>query len=517
MAKEGTKAPTHSPTLFLILGNQLFDPAQYFPDLKANGVNVVWMAEERSLATHFRYHQQKIGFFFAAMREYREELSATLKNKKIPLVYHEFSTQQTESFEALLKQSCTEFAIKRVVTFEIEDRFFEKRLQEFCLSAGLQLEFLPSPMFLTSREAFREYLTQVKKPFMKTFYERRRRALKILVDSHGSPVGGQWSFDDENRKKLPASVTIPKLIPPSHSQLAQATLKQVHEDFSDHLGDARDLWVSVTRKGAKEEFRAFLRQRLKNFGDYEDALSERGEVLFHSVLTPALNCGLLTPQEVLDETLHFASEHEIPLNSLEGFVRQIMGWREFIRGVYQNFDDRQSRENFWGHHRKLPDTWYTGKTGIPPLDQAIQKVNRLAWNHHIERLMVVGSLMLLSEIEPREAHRWFMELYLDSSDWVMGPNVYGMALFSDGGIFATKPYICGSNYYLKMSDGLKKGPWCDTVDGLYWSFIDRNRKFFSANPRLSMMVKTLDKIAPERKKKIFSLAEQFRETGRCAV
>lgn len=198
------------------------------------------------------------------------------------------------------------------------------------------------------------------------------------------------------------------------------------------------------------------------------------------------------------------------MNSLEGFIRQVIGWREFIRGIYQTYSEKQDATNFWGHQRKLKDCWYQGNTGIEPLDDVIHKTQKYAYAHHIERLMVVGSLMLLLQVHPHEAHHWFMEMFIDSSDWVMGPNVYGMALFSDGGIFATKPYFCGSNYYRKMGP-YKGGDWQDGIDGLYWGFIDRNRPFFLKNPRMSMMVKTFDKMDPAKKKKILAAAEVLRE------
>jgi deoxyribodipyrimidine photolyase-related protein len=224
-----------------------------------------------------------------------------------------------------------------------------------------------------------------------------------------------------------------------------------------------------------------------------------------------LNSGLLTPEQVVRETLSFAKTHEVPLASLEGFLRQIIGWREFIRGIYQNFSDQQENSNFFQHKKKLSDDWYKGTTGIAPLDHAIKKVLKYGYNHHIERLMVIGSLMLLLEVDPKEAHRWFMEMYIDSSDWVMGPNVFGMALFSDGGIFATKPYFCGSNYYRKMGGYKANETWCDAVDGLYWGFIDKHQSFFRKNPRLSMMVRTLEKMDPAKRKRLSKSAEELKK------
>ena len=200
----------------------------------------------------------------------------------------------------------------------------------------------------------------------------------------------------------------------------------------------------------------------------------------------------------------------IPIASLEGFLRQVIGWREFVRGIDRVFGERQASGNFWGHHRCLAPCWNDGNTGLPPLDAAIERLNRLGYNHHIERLMVISNLMLLCEIDPLAVHGWFMERYLDSYEWVMGPNVYGMGQMSDGGIFATKPYICGSNYILKMGD-YKRGAWCEIWDGLYWRFIERHRAFFQANPRLSMMVHLLERQDPLRRQGLNAAAEQFLE------
>ena len=250
----------------------------------------------------------------------------------------------------------------------------------------------------------------------------------------------------------------------------------------------------------------FIDSRLQEFGPYEDAMSTRSATVFHSLLSPVMNLGLVTPAEIIERVLERAED--APLQSLEGFVRQVIGWREFIRGVYREYSEKQETSNFWDHQREFTAAWYEGTTGIPPLDDTIRTAQRLGWTHHIPRLMVAANLMTLCEIRPAAAHRWFMEMYVDSSEWVMGPNVYGMGLFSDGGIFATKPYICGSNYLLKMSD-YRKGPWCDIVDGLYWRFIDRHREFFAGNPRLALMPRALDRLKAERRELIFEAAENF--------
>ena len=190
---------------------------------------------------------------------------------------------------------------------------------------------------------------------------------------------------------------------------------------------------------------------------------------------------------------NFHKKNDIRLNSLEGYIRQVIGWREFMRGVYQNYSSEMESKNFFNHNRKMKDCWYVGNTGLPPLDHAINNATTYGWSHHIERLMILSNIMNLCEIKPHEIYNWFMEMFVDSSDWVMSPNVYGMGLFSDGGIFSTKPYICGSSYFMKMMN-FKKGEWNDIMDGLYWRFINKNRKFFEKNYRLNMMVKIYDKM-----------------------
>ncbi|MFN9068344.1 MAG: FAD-binding domain-containing protein, partial [Bdellovibrionales bacterium] len=307
----------------------------------------------------------------------------------------------------------------------------------------------------------------------------------------------------------PKTVKIPSLMKFTPNENLKDVLTLVEKEFSDHSGQLKEFWLPTTRAQAHKFLNEFVTDRLENFGPYEDALTERSDFVFHSGISPMLNVGLLTPDEVVKKVLQIGQELKIPMASLEGFIRQVIGWREFIRGIYQNFSEQQSKLNFFNHKKKLKDCWYEGTTGIPPLDQSIHKVQRLAYNHHIERLMVIGNLMTLLEIEPREAHRWFMEMYVDSSDWVMGPNVYGMALFSDGGIFATKPYICGSNFYRKMGS-FPKGDWCDEVDGLYWEFIDKNRSFLSKNPRTMMMVKILDRMDKTRRKDLSLAASKIR-------
>lgn len=484
--------------MLVILGNQLF-PLEYLPPADSTQI---FMAEDVGLCTYEKHHQQKIVLFLAAMRAYADALRAA----GYDVHYLELDTADSRPYEAKLAAALEVAVVTDLQHFEIEDKAMEQRLVAFATEQELVRKELPTPMFTCSREDFSNDLAGKSRPLMADFYKRQRRRLGILVDENGEPHGGRWSFDADNRKRLPRKVVPPEIPWPDRDGHVPDVIEIVEHAFSDHPGSASDFRWPTTRKQALRWLDDFIETRLAEFGPYEDAMTSRSDTVFHSLLSPYLNLGLLTPDEVIRKVE--ARAGDVALQSLEGFVRQVIGWREFIRGVYREFGETQEASNFWSHDRQLTDAWYDGSTGIPPLDETIRTAQRLGWTHHIPRLMVLGNMMTLCEIRPQSAHRWFMEMFIDSSEWVMGANVYGMGLFSDGGIFATKPYICGSNYLLKMSD-YSKGPWCDTADGLYWRFINKHRDFFTGNPRLAFMPRALDRLDSDRRKRIFDAAETF--------
>tara|TARA_A100001015_G_scaffold120675_1_gene133783 strand:- start:1351 stop:2823 length:1473 start_codon:yes stop_codon:yes gene_type:complete len=481
----------------VILGNQLFYPFNHL-----NVKTPIIMIEHYDLCAYFKFHKIKITFFFSAMRHYRDELMKAGYN----VTYYEFNKKEKKSYFELLYSLMP--AVKTINIIEIIDHQVANKFNYFCKSKNLGLNITNSPMFLNDQTIFSDYLNTVKKPFMKTFYERSRINLKILVEDDLKPIGGKWSFDAENRKKCPLTVQIPKRQLASKTTHVNEVIKLVNQEFPDHPGNASDSWLPVTRRAALLWWDNFKVNYFEQFGDYEDAIDNRDPFLFHSTISPLLNIGLLTPKEIIEDAVQLLER--VPMNSLEGFIRQIMGWREFIRGIYDHYDDDQQSLNFFNLKRKLNNVWYEGNSGHLPLDDAIKTTIKFGYNHHIERLMIIGSTMLCCDIHPQEAYRWFMEMYVDGADWVMGPNVFGMSQFSDGGIFATKPYICGSNYIRKMSH-YGKGDWCDIADGLYWRFIDQHQEFFLKNPRMSMVSRTLGKMAAEKKSRLFKAANQFIE------
>jgi deoxyribodipyrimidine photolyase-related protein len=359
-------------------------------------------------------------------------------------------------------------------------------------------------MFSCTREHFQSYLSEQKKPFMKTFYERQRRSLNVLMDK-GGPKGGKFSFDDENRKKLPKKIELPKKPSETNTEHVSAIKKLISDHFSDHPGETEEFVWPVTRQMALYNLNNFVDERLEDFGSYQDAMTTRVPFVFHSLISTSLNMGLITPDDVIERV---QKKSATPINSMEGFIRQVIGWREFVRGIYHNYSEKMETQNHWNHRRKGKASLYSGESGIVPLDSAINKASQYGYCHHIERLMILANFFNLCEIEPKEVYEWFMAMFVDSAEWVMQANVYGMGLMSDGGIFATKPYISGSNYIRKMSD-YKTGDWCEVWDGLYWRFIDRNKDKLKSNYRMAMMLKMLDKMDSEKKSRLFEKAEIF--------
>jgi len=488
--------------LFFILGNQLF-PSKYLDRFKKD--HLFFMAEDYELCTYEKHHKQKILLFLSSMRSHAE----SLKKDKFKLEYIKIEDKEfKDDYLKKLKKVIISKKIKEISSFEIEDKFFEKKINQFIKKEKLKWNIIQTPMFLNSREEFKQYLSKSKKPFMATFYKDVRKKSGILMGSDGNPMGGKWSFDEDNRNKLPKNISIPKFPKINETNHTKKLKPIIEKLFKYHPGTTDNFWHATEYNDVIKLLNFFIKEKSNLFGDYEDAVDQKDNILFHSALSPYINLGLITPELIIKKVLDFHKSKKIKLNSLEGYMRQVIGWREFMRGIYQSYSNEMETRNFFNQNKKMKKSWYDGTTGLPPLDYAIKNALNHGWSHHIERLMILSNIMNLCEIKPNVVYKWFMEMFVDSSDWVMVPNVYGMGLFSDGGIFATKPYICGSSYFMKMMD-FKKGDWCNIMDGLYWRFIDRNRKFFLKNPRLSMMVRIFDKMKTDRKKLILPAAEKF--------
>ena len=490
-----------SRNLFVILGNQLFEP-KILKQLKCSDI---FMAEDHQLCTYQKHHKLKLYLFLCAMREYRDELESSGLN----VSYFKLEDRdRNQSYADLLCQFMSNNNYDIANLFEVENRFFERKIIETAEENDLKLVFHQSPMFMFSREEFSSFYSNKNNFRLSNFYKHTRKKFKILLDDKNEPIGGKWSFDEENRKKIPNNWVVPQLKKEQESKHHRDIIKLIEMYFADHNGNLENIWFPVRRKDAEKQLELFLHERLEYFGLYEDAMRMEENFLYHSCISPLLNIGLITPLAIIKSASKVFNRGLAPINSVEGFIRQIVGWREFIRGIYRLKGNQQKRSNFWGHKRILKQSWYEGTTGILPLDDNIKLTLRDGYNHHIPRLMVISNLMNLCQINPQNIYNWFMEMYIDSSDWVMIPNIFGMATYSDGGLMSTKPYTCSSNYILKMSN-YKKGEWCDIVDGLYWKFIETHKDFYASNPRLSFQLRLLGKMNIDRKKRIYRFANKF--------
>jgi deoxyribodipyrimidine photolyase-related protein len=430
-----------------------------------------------------------------------------LKNKKFKVNYID-STNEISDIRKLIPH-LKEKGIEEIHLADVVDNWLDKRIKQSANKSGIIIHEYPSPCFLSTREDLVEYFGGKKKYSQTDFYIKQRKKFRILLDENGSPVGGKWTYDTENRLKYPVAKKPPKVNFPSANKFYKEAVTYVNKHFPNNYGEVNNSFIyPTTFNEGRKWFKEFLEKRFLEFGSYEDAIIAGENILHHSVLTPILNIGLITPKYIVEETINFSEKHKIPLNSIEGFTRQIIGWREFIRGVYEFSGTTQRTKNYWGFKRKIPESFWNGTTGIEPLDITIKKVLQTGYCHHIERLMVLGNFMVLCEFDPDEVYRWFMELFIDAYDWVMVPNVYGMSQFADGGLMSTKPYISSSNYLMKMSD-YQKGDWQLIWDGLFWRFMDKHRKFFLSNPRLGMLVRTFDKMDSHKKQKLLNKAEVY--------
>lgn len=467
--------------------------------------DTIYLVEEYLFFKQYKFHKQKIAFHRASMKAFESYLAS----QKINVKYIE-STDATSDIRNLLPHLLKENKCKAIHYIDPTDYWLAKRIDTALANTNTEVTSYENPLFLNTRKDLASFFRADKKSFFQTtFYKQQRNKRNILLDKNGEPEGGKWTYDTDNRKKYPKKNTPPSVQLPDLTEEWEEAIAYVNEHFESNPGEFNVASIYPTNyESTNKWFQDFLQHRFFDFGIYEDAIVQQEIILHHSLLSPLINVGLLPPQFVIDETLKFAEKENIPINSTEGFIRQIIGWREFIRGMYECKGVESRTSNFWNFKRKIPASFYDGTTGITPVDDTIKKVLKTGYCHHIERLMVLGNFMLLCEFDPKKVYRWFMELFIDAYDWVMVPNVYGMSQFSDGGFFATKPYIGGSNYIKKMSD-YPKGDWQPIWDGLFWNFIDQQKDFFLSNPRMAMMARLFEKMSPEKKETHLKNAAAF--------
>ncbi len=490
----------------LIYPHQLYEnhPALHKHRLHVLVEDVLFFGDSRYPAD---FHKLKLMFHRVSMRRYQDDVLGAGRYPSRYIDYTEIDDRLEYVFETLADDG-----IREIHICDPTDDLLSKRIQRYCKRFNLDLTWYDSPNFVTTPAQIDDFWQDKDDHnyHQTDFYIWQRKRLNLLLTDNEKPVGGKWSYDPDNRRKLDKDITLPNDPAPRTTDDITEAREYVEKYFPQNPGSTEQFIYPTTHDAARQWLRDFVRVKLNDFGNYQDAISTRGNFLFHSLLSPLLNSGLLRPMQIVEAALDYY--HENPgtrLASVEGFVRQIIGWREFMRAVYLRDGTTQRNANFWGHQRGLSQAWYDGTLGIPPVDDAIQKAQQFAYNHHIERLMLVGNLMLLCEIHPQQVYRWFMEMFIDAYDWVMVPNVYGMSQYADGGLITTKPYISSSNYVRKMTRSYKRGEWCDIWDGLYWRFIHKHEEFFRGNPRLAVMTSHLSRMGDEKLQTHLNNANQF--------
>lgn len=444
----------------------------------------IYLVEEFLFFKVQPFHKQRLVLLRSAMQNYAD----LLREKNIEVTYIPSKDLKLRgSLFALLGKK----QIKNIHVAEFADDWLNQDLMNGAKKYGWKIHFYPSPGFICSNQELKTFFSEKNHFSMAQFYAYERKTHNLLMEG-ARPIGGKYSFDTDNRKKIPKNLPIPPTFAPQNDQKIKKIIAEVEREFPDSIGQATPLLYPTTHLEARKALETFLKLKLAFYGDYQDAIQKEDSFLFHSVLSPMLNIGLLTPQEVIQSAITFSDKNSIPINCLEGFLRQILGWREFVRASYLLKGSYQRAFNFFDHHEKIPKKFWDGETGILPIDTIIKRVLRTGYCNHIERLMVLGNFLLLTESSPHEIYKWFMEYFVDAYDWVMVPNIFGMSQYADGGIMTTKPYVSSSNYILKMSN-YPKGDWIEIWDGLFWRFLQKHHAIFSSNVRTLNLMKILQK------------------------
>lgn len=502
--------------LRLILADQLTHDISSLKDIDV-GQDIVLMCEVASETNYVRHHKKKIAFLFSAMRHFAEELRA----RGINVRYTKFDDRDNAgSFTKEIERALSRENFGRIVTtFPGEYRVLEE-MKTWATRFDVDVEIRGDDRFLTTPEEFKNWAEGRKQLRMEYFYRDMRQSYSILMNGN-QPEGGKWNYDAENRKPPKDGLNIPQTYSTEPDEITCEVMALVADKFNGHFGDLEPFHFAVTREQALVALHQFIDQRLCFFGDYQDAMIEGEPWMYHAHISFYLNCGLLTPLECVKAAEHAYHSGEAPLNAVEGFIRQIIGWREYVRGIYWLKMPSYASENFFKVDRRLPDFYWSGETTMNCLRQCITETKQNAYAHHIQRLMVLGNFALIAGIDPKEVNEWFLIVYADAYEWVELPNVSGMILFADGGYLASKPYAAGGSYINKMSNYCescrykvkeKNGPDACPFNYLYWDFLARNRDKLSQNHRIGMMYKTYDRMSEDKKLAISNDSKTFFES-----
>jgi deoxyribodipyrimidine photolyase-related protein len=500
--------------LRFILGDQLSRSIATLEDVDP-AADVVLMVEVLDECSYVRHHPKKIAFVLSAMRHFAGELQA----EGLTVDYRPLDAPgNTGSFRGELLTAVKRHAPQRVVVTEPGEWRVWQDMLGWQDAAGVPVEIRSDGRYLASRAWFARWAEGRRQLRMEFFYRDMRRRTGLLMQPDGEPVGGRWNFDADNRKRLPAHVRPPELPSFEPDETTAAVLEMVGCRFDNHFGVLNPFRFAVTGQDASDALNAFLKHRLPHFGDYQDAMRQGERTLYHAAISPYLNAGLLDPLIVCRKAEAEYAAGRAPLNAVEGFIRQIVGWREYIRGVYWLKMPEYAKTNFLAADRPLPGFYWSGETSMNCLRQCIGQTRDEAYARHIQRLMVIGNFALIAGLAPQEVCEWYLLVYADAYDWVELPNTHGMALFADGGILGSKPYAASGAYINRMSDYCRDcqfdpkqstGERACPFNYLYWDFLERNRKRLAANQRMSVIYNNLDRMPEDRRHAIRQQARRF--------
>lgn len=501
-------------TLRLILGDQLSDAISSLADADA-AHDVIVMCEVQAEATYVKHHKKKIAFLFSAMRHYAAELTARGFN----VHYSKLDdAANTGSLKTELQRLVPLYQASRLVVTEAGEWRLQDEMASWPKALAMPVEIRADTRFIASHNEFAAWAQGKKQLRMEFFYREMRRKTGLLMTAGGEPVGGQWNYDADNRKPLKEKI---KFLPRRSFKpdaITAEVLALVEKNFADHFGSLQPFAFAVTRAEALQLLDDFVTEYLPHFGDYQDAMQQGEAFLFHSVLAPYINAGLLQPLECCARAEAAYHSGHAPLNAVEGFIRQIIGWREFIRGIYWHYMPDYAAKNTLQATRPLPAFYWTGETDMNCLREVVEQTRTHAYSHHIQRLMVTGNFALLAGLLPAEVCEWYLAVYADAYEWVELPNTLGMALHADGGIVGSKPYAASGKYIHRMSNFCAScrydvnetvGPTACPFNALYWHFLWRHEKLFAKNPRMAAIYSSFRRMTADKQQAILAQAEGF--------
>ena len=489
-------------TLRLILGDQLSHDISSLRDLNAAD-DIVLLCEVKTEATYVKHHKKKIAFIFSAMRHFAQEL----RSRGVTVHYTKLDdADNAGSFRGEVLRAIKAHKPQGIVVTAPSEYRVLQDMKSWSDDFKIDVEIREDDRFLCTAQEFSEWAAGRKQLRMEYFYREMRRKYNILMDGD-KPEGGAWNYDSENRKPPKEGLDVPSAYTAQINDITQACIDLVEEQFSDHFGDTYPFYFAVTRDQALYALDKFITERLVNFGDYQDAMVQGEPWMYHSHLSFYINCGLLSPLECVRRAERAYCDDGAPLNAVEGFIRQILGWREYVRGIYWLKMPEYADENFLNAARPLPPLYWGAPTQMNCMKQCVSETKQNAYAHHIQRLMVLGNFALLAGLSPDEVNEWYMIVYADAYQWVELPNVTGMILFADGGVLGSKPYAASGAYINKMSDyckgcrykvAKKNGPEACPFNYLYWDFMIRNKDTLRGNHRLSMIYRNLERMSDEK-------------------